>query len=166
MTTRRNSLDDGVLTGLLLGPLITSACLYTSMKSPPREGWVIEEPPILHRSKSFFSASEALILSRRQLLQQTTLCSFIFLMHLAASRKAEARHRARYNTPEGERGSVPRNELHRNYLYAVLAIAVSLMSLFLRFIFAYSGIPIWQGELLFRISQMYLLSMNYRYVLL
>lgn len=141
----RGSLDDGVLTGLLLGPLITCACLYTSLKSPPRKGWLIEDAPTLNRSDNFYSAPEALVLSRRQLLQQTTLCSFILLMHLVVSRKAEARYRARYSAPEGERGSVPRNELHRNCLYAVLAIGVSTMSLILRYIFEYTSIPIWQG---------------------
>lgn len=152
----RNSTDDGVLSALLIGPIISTACLHLSSRllvSLPADGnplpssWLIEPP----RSLGGYSALphptplESLVLARRALVQLSTLCSAMLLVHLTASRWFEAHHRARHNVPEGERASVPRSEWRRNKLYIIFGLAVSAGMLAARFAFALTGLAVWKG---------------------
>lgn len=148
----RNSSDDGVLTALLLGPLVSSACLYSSLRSlaqsrlaiPLPSAWLVEAPLILEKGSVVYTAVEAIALSRRNLLDQSTLCSFVLLVHLTASRSFEARHRTKISTPEGERGSVPRSESRRAYLYIAFTLLVTAVTTGVGYVLNSQGIGIWQ----------------------
>ncbi|PVG04314.1 hypothetical protein CPB86DRAFT_747729 [Serendipita vermifera] len=94
----RTDADDGVLTALLLGPVTTAAMLYGTLYTeitgadlyPP--GWVLEPPFTLSKSLWNMPAREALLSSRRNLVQLSTLCSFVLLVHLCTSNFAPASH--------------------------------------------------------------------------
>lgn len=151
----RDSSDDGVLTALLMPVIIGAANLYVSLKSllsggpdatPLPYWWRIEEPVSLTKYGPKKTVMQSLVLSRRNLLQQATFCSFLLLLHLTASRQLESRHRARKRTPDEERGSVPRKEARRTRYYILFVISTSLASLGLRWGFAQLKIPIWSGS--------------------
>ncbi|KDQ19948.1 hypothetical protein BOTBODRAFT_101902 [Botryobasidium botryosum FD-172 SS1] len=86
-------MDDGVLTALLLGPLVAGAALFASLQqsehssSLPSEehplAWLIDSPLVLNPS---VQPLDALVRSRRYLIQLTTLCSAALLVHLCTSR--------------------------------------------------------------------------------
>lgn len=85
--------DDGVLTALLLGPYVAASMLYGSITTPnlplrPLE-WLVDEPAVLSKSILNLSARSALLNSRRNLVQLTTLCSFVLLVHLFTSRRVD-----------------------------------------------------------------------------
>lgn len=100
-TDARECLDDGVLFALLLGPLLASGMLHHSMQRlssntlRSRE-WLVEHPlvlastPIRHladqaQASDTAKALSALIISRRNLVQLFTLCSFVLLVQLLRS---------------------------------------------------------------------------------
>ncbi|KAL4074815.1 hypothetical protein V8B97DRAFT_1868302 [Scleroderma yunnanense] len=144
--------DDGASTGLSLPPLIAVALLSSAVRkaaSPdsgllPR-GWLIEAPRVLTNGRSPLSALEALILSRRGLIDYASLSSFILVVQILASSWYEARYRRRRSVPEGERGSVPRKEMRRTWLYSAFALVLALVVLCLRFLLARYHIGIWQN---------------------
>lgn len=107
--------------------------------------WLIEPPAVLGKSPGELTAIQALVFSRRTMIQQSTFCSFILLAHLTASRLIEARHRAIVSTPEGERGSVPRKEGRRTWLYFQFTIFVTLSTLAIRSLFEVAEIRVWKG---------------------
>ncbi|KIJ66657.1 hypothetical protein HYDPIDRAFT_86054 [Hydnomerulius pinastri MD-312] len=145
--------DDGVLTGLSFAPLIAMALLYSGLRqasSPnsallPR-GWLIEAPRVLENARAPLSALNALILSRRSLVDYATLCSFILLVQILASSWYEAKYRRRWSVPEGERGSVPRSEMRRTWTYWIYSYVLTLVVLFVRYLLARNHINIWQSE--------------------
>ena len=108
----RNSQDDGILTGLLGGPLISAALLYISLTmasaDPPGDplpvDWRIEAPMTLPDSS--VTPLDALLLSRRYLVSQATFCATLLLVHVSASWVTEARHRKKRVVPEGEVSSL------------------------------------------------------------
>jgi len=142
----RESSDDGILTGLLFGPLIASALLYSVLQqtqvassSPLPPSWRIEPPAHLSNSKSPLTAIEALLLSRYSLIDLSTLCSTILLFHVCASWWFEA-HRCRHiNAPSSERYSVPRSEVRRTSYYVLFTIGVSLGIPWLRALVSKAG---------------------------
>ncbi|KAI0077875.1 hypothetical protein K474DRAFT_1706914 [Panus rudis PR-1116 ss-1] len=150
----RDSADDGVLTGLLVGPLIACALLYLSILSikaststpapqitlPPN--WLIEPPAVL---QGRHTALEALLFSRRNLVSQATFCSTILIVHTWASWVTEARHRRKTRVPDGELSHVPRKESRRTYLYFLFSISVTLWILCVRILLAELKIGIWQN---------------------
>ncbi|KAK7032860.1 dolichol kinase [Favolaschia claudopus] len=93
----RDSSDDGILTALLMGPLISAALLCTALHSP--EGvlppnWSIEPPLSLPvRNTRALPAAAALIRARYNLISLSTLTSAILLLHVCASRWFEDRFR-------------------------------------------------------------------------
>ncbi|TDL25620.1 hypothetical protein BD410DRAFT_813380 [Rickenella mellea] len=167
----RQSSDDGVLTALLLGPLISAACLYVSYRwqasVPPNSlplhpGWIIEAPILLNKAPLRYSTLEALTFSRRNLLQQSTFCSFLLFLHLTASRRIEAMYRAEVSTSEGERGSVPRSEARRTWLFIMFTLAVSVIAICVRGLFEMAEIGIWKDLTFFDIA---LSSLFYQFTL-
>lgn len=149
--TLRNSAADGILTGLLSGPLIVSAVVYASHHAIAKgtnffEGWLIEAPKLLHPD-SPLTALDVLLLSRRSLINQATLCSTILLIHVCSSWVTEDRHRRKVNVPEGEVNSVPRKEGRRAYLYVLFTISVTLWVLCVRIALKEAKLGIWQSKL-------------------
>ncbi|KAI6122178.1 histidine kinase [Pisolithus croceorrhizus] len=134
-------------------PLIAVAFLLSAVRKvaspesgllPP--GWLIEAPRVLTTGRSSLSALEALILSRRTLVDYAVLCSFILVVQILASSWYEARYRRRRSVPEGERGSVPRSEMRRTWLYSAFALVFTLILLVIRFFLAQYHIAIWQSK--------------------
>ena len=149
LLSSRNSSDDGILSGLLIGPLIASAELYTTLKSvstgrpllPPewRVDWTafpLSDPKL--------TQAEALVVSRRALVDLATICSTILLVHVYASWWKEARVR-KDGLPETERASVPRSEMKRLRLYIVFCLVVSLAVVMMQTGFREMGWGIWQS---------------------
>lgn len=149
----RDCPDDGALTGLSFAPLISIALLFSSLRQsalanptslPP--DWLIEAPQILEHAHAPLSALDALILSRRSLVDYATLCSFILLAQIFSSSWYEARFRRARNMPEGERGSVPRSEARRTWTYWTYSYVLTLVVLFVRHLLASNNINLWQSE--------------------
>lgn len=145
----RQSLDDGMFTGLLLGPLISSALLVSALRLSSSHaptlphGWRIEAPAELHRSHASFSALEALVLSRYSLVDLGTFCSTILLFHACASWLIEAKYRKVVDSPEGERASVPRSERLRTSYYVIFTFCVSIGAIGLKVWFQIMAFKIW-----------------------
>lgn len=150
----RESPNDGVLTGLLLPPMIALALLYSALRQvhsptsdpnllPPH--WLIEAPSVLHNPRSPDSAIDALIQSRRGLVDYSTMCSFILLAQVCSSWIIETRYRGRPSVPEGERGSVPRSEMRRTWLYVLFTFGMTMLAITVRYLFALAEIPIWRN---------------------
>ncbi|KAG1747091.1 uncharacterized protein EDB91DRAFT_1048558 [Suillus paluster] len=150
----RHSSNDGVLTGLLLPPMITLALLYSALRQlhspssdpnllPPH--WLIEAPSVLHNPRSPASAIEALVQSRRGLVDYSTLCSFILLAQVCSSWIIETRYRGRPSVPEGERGSVPRSEMRRTWFYVLFTFGMTMLAITVRYVLALAEIPIWRN---------------------
>ena len=88
--------------------------------------------------------AEALVISRRALVDLATICSTILLIHVCASWWKEAQVR-KDGLPETERASVPRSEMRRLRLYIVFGLAVSLAVVAMRAGFRELGWGIWQS---------------------
>jgi dolichol kinase len=123
-TIQRENQDDGYLTALLIGPLAGSCLLYISSKqaastsSPVPPHWRIEPPDTLPPPS--LSPTLSLLLSRRNLVELTILCSFILVAHFCASAARES------STPEEKDGGwVPKKESRRFGLYFVFASLVT-----------------------------------------
>jgi len=136
------------MTGLLLAPLISTALLLVAQRNsssgqvlPP--GWLIEEPATLPNSPS---VADALVLSRYNLVNLATYCSFILLVHVCASRWFENRYGKSSSAPEGERTSVPRSELLRTWYYVVFMFAVTIFNCGLKATLCRQGLRFWQRK--------------------
>ncbi|KAG0708202.1 hypothetical protein DFH29DRAFT_893584 [Suillus ampliporus] len=150
----RESSNDGVLTGLLLPPMIAIALLYSALRqvhSPssdpnlPPPHWLIEAPSVLHNPRSPASAIDALIQSRRGLVDYSTMCSFILLAQVCSSWIIETRYRGRPSVPEGERGSVPRSEMRRTWFYVLFTFGMTILAITVRYLLGLAEIPIWRN---------------------
>ncbi|KAL1751483.1 hypothetical protein FB107DRAFT_221964 [Schizophyllum commune] len=151
----RDSLDDGVLTGLLFGPLIATSLLYISLRSasnpataanPLPAAWRIEPPATLGNGLDAYSVSEAILMSRLSVVDLATLCSFIHLLHVCGSWWLESRFTVGGTpSPDGERRSVPRSEGRRGWYYVLFTVATTLLAFVLRVAFPYFGCGIWQN---------------------
>ena len=109
-------------------------------------GWLIEAPRVLTNARSPLSALQALILSRRGLIDYAVLCSIILVVQILASSWYEARYRQRWSVPEGERGSVPRKEVRRTWLYTAFSLVLAIVVLCLKILFAWYHTGIWHSE--------------------
>ena len=150
----RTSSDDGLISGLILGPLITSALYYVALKvDTPHEGtphppfWHIEAPWRLNNETSF-TPLQALVLSRRNAVDLSTLCSTTLLIHVYASHWFEWRYRKHHKVSEGERGSVPRSEVRKGRLYVVFTFLVCAFLLGLRLALDRARVSLWSREFL------------------
>ncbi|KAH7911347.1 Fph type histidine kinase [Hygrophoropsis aurantiaca] len=149
----RESPDDGILTGLLFGPLIAAALLYSSLKQiqlsrssttfdPLPSAWRIELPRVLPES---LSATESLALSRKSLVDYSTFCSFILLVQVCASWWFEYRCQGRRHISEGERGSVPRSETRRSWYYVLFTFIITGVILGVQAVLSHIDISIWRN---------------------
>ncbi|KAF8501390.1 hypothetical protein F5888DRAFT_1671831 [Russula emetica] len=145
----RTSSDDGLINGLILGPLITSALYYVALKfdteptgtlRPPF--WHIESPWRLSNETSL-TPHQALVLSRRNAVDLSTLCSATLLIHVYSSHWFEWRHRKYHKVSEGERGSVPRSEARKGWLYIAFTFLVCAILLGLRFALDRAQVSLW-----------------------
>ncbi|KAH9057814.1 Fph type histidine kinase [Lactarius vividus] len=146
----RTSSDDGLVTGLIFGPLITSALYYVALRSDMQAAgtsqppiWYIEAPWHLGNDTSL-TPPQALVLSRRNALDLSTLCSLTLSIHVYASHWFEWRYRKQHKVSEGERGSVPRSEARKGWLYTVFTYLVCAFLLGLRFALDRTGLGIWK----------------------
>ena len=148
----RTSSDDGLIIGLIFGPLITSALYYASLRfdAPPAGTsqpafWYIETPWSLGNDTSL-APPQALILSRRAAVDLSTLCSLTLPIHVYASHWFEWRYRKQHKVSEGERGSVPRSEVRKGWLYIVFTYLVCAFLLGLRFALDRVGFGLWKRK--------------------
>lgn len=151
-----DSRDDGIFTGLLLGPIIASAFLLISlgkMTSGKLEsfpvGWLIEAPAMLKNSVKQLPALQANHLSRYSLCDLSTFCSVILLLHATASHWFERGAGKAVNRPEGERISVPRSEGRRSAYYVIFTIISSILMTSLKIFFTIYDINLWRCKCLF-----------------
>ncbi|KAF8920229.1 hypothetical protein CPB85DRAFT_1429038 [Mucidula mucida] len=165
----RDSADDGVLTGLIFPPLIACALLYSSLQqfSTPSPtlfpaNWRIEAPAHLANRNGSYTPLEALILSRYNLINVSTLCGSILLFHICTSRWLEDRYLKKRVLPEGERGSVPRREGLRSWYYVLFAVVVSLSSLTAKFVLQRIESGLWLHLSLFEVL---LVALFYQFAL-
>ena len=152
-----DSPDDGVLTGVLLGPLIATAMLVTALRQEARTvvdpgyqllppSWLVERPIVLDGSPLPKTVLEALVLSRRHLVDISTVCSAILLAQVSASWWYESRFQRATNAPEGERASVPRSEGRKFGLYVLFIFGSTMTALCIRAFAVDAGLGIWQSE--------------------
>lgn len=150
----RESRDDGILTGLLLGPLIASGLLYFTiwkashypMSAALPKWWLMESPIVLSSSIPPLTASEAVLVSRYNLVDLSTFCSTILLFHVCASWWLEGYYSKSGSKPEGERASVPRSEGRRALYYILFTLTVSITMLVLRIVLQKYGIGLWSRQ--------------------
>jgi hypothetical protein len=114
-------------------------------KTPLPSSWYIEHPATLEKSVLRLTSLEALLRSRRVLVQLATFCSFLLLTHLVSSRLYEARCRAKRSTPEGERASVPRSKWQRAKMYTLFSFVVSASAVALRYALYSGNLGVWNG---------------------
>jgi hypothetical protein len=109
--------------------------------------WQIEAPWRLSGETSL-TPLQALVLSRRNAVDLSTLCSTTLLIHVYASHWFEWRHCRHHKVSEGERGSVPRSEARKGWLYIVFTFLVCAFLLGLRFALdrAQVGLGLWRRE--------------------
>ena len=154
--------DDGVLTGVLLGPLIASALLLSSLHQKQTESpglnsfWRIEGPAVLPNSRTPLTPLDALILSRRNLVDLATFCSTLLLAQVIASWIFEWKYTLKDNALEGERASVPRQEGRKVGLYILFTFSTTLGALCIKALALDTGLGIWQSALLLFSSARYL----------
>ena len=150
----RESRDDGIFTGLLLGPLIASGLLsftirqtshYPTLEALPK-WWLMESPIVLSNAIPSLTASEAVLVSRYNLVDLSTFCSTILLFHVCASRWLEGCYSKSGGKPEGERASVPRSEGRRALYYIFFTLTVSVAMLVLRIVLQKYGIGLWSRQ--------------------
>jgi dolichol kinase len=109
--------------------------------------WHIEAPWCLSGETSF-TLSQALVLSRRNAVDLSTLCSTTLLIHVYASHWFEWRHRKYHKVSEGERGSVPRSEVRKGKLYIAFTFLVCVFLLGLHFALDRTRVSLWRREFL------------------
>ena len=144
----RPNLDDGYFTALLIGPGLAASMLYqttilSSQALPYRSpSWLIEPP---YTSELTPSALTALMYSRRALVQLTTLCSSLLLVHLIASGI-----RQRYFSNAGRCDTVPQSEVRRTFLYCALMSFTTIALIAFRSLgHTYFGVrDLWPGSFL------------------
>jgi dolichol kinase len=98
----------------------------------------------LHNSPESSTALQALILSRLNLVNLSTLCSTIMLVHVCFSWWLESRYQKVENVPEGERASVPRSESQRTWRYIRFMLRSTLGTFIAKVLFSWQGYGIWQ----------------------
>ncbi|VDB85471.1 unnamed protein product [Peniophora sp. CBMAI 1063] len=138
----RDAPDDGIVTGLVLSPLISAALFYNTLADRRvLPGWHIEPPMMLPVSS--LSPIDAVVRSRAAAIDLGTLCSAALLLHVGASVAFEARFRKTHPVPDGERGSVPRSEMRKAGYYIAFVFFSTLSLLAIRITLPVFGIGIW-----------------------
>jgi hypothetical protein len=129
--------------------------------------WHIEAPWCLSNEASL-TPLQALVLSRRNAVDLSTLCSTTLLIHVYTSHWFEWRHRKHHKVSDGERGSVPRSEARKGWLYIFFTFLVCVILLGLRFALDRAQVGLWRREfqVLFLPFQDLMNDMNIRFVVL
>lgn len=139
--------DDGVLTALLLGPIAAASMLYGTLLTntpghafyPP--GWLIEPPVHLTKSQTPIHPNQALLNSRRNLVQLSTLCSFVLLAHICTSNLASSN--GAHWTGEGERRM---RKGWRSWSFIGYAISITTAAGLFHFLGDILSWEIWKGN--------------------
>lgn len=176
----RECLDDGVLFALLLAPLIASGLLHDAMQRlssatlRPR-AWRIEDPLVLSttpirnlggivpENTETVRALSALAISRRNLVQLFTLCSFVLLVQLTRSLilgnrlsmtapppSSTGMERELSDSAKSGRGLgaywLKRGEWRRTRSVVLFAFIVTAGCIVVKIATAYIGRGVWSGE--------------------
>jgi dolichol kinase len=145
------------LTALLLGPVTTAAMLYGTIYTelagadlyPP--GWVLEPPFILSKSLWKIPAREALLNSRRNLVQLSTLCSFVLLVHLCTSNFSSTSHTMPNTSNEqkisnGDHGERKMRRGRRSWNFVGYTFLISTVAVVFHIIGDSLGLEVWKGQ--------------------
>ncbi|KAG8935523.1 hypothetical protein FRC02_007882 [Tulasnella sp. 418] len=172
--------DDGSVTALLFVPLVASTLLHLSLSrssaSTYPSNWYIEAPKELLPSPyhTHVTASEALVLSRRNLVQLSTFCSFILFSHISAWRWKRSRCPTSSLYPNAlaiaingalptpEDSLIPRNEVKRSWLYTKFCLLLTFVALLIRWVVEASQIGIWQD---LSYTDVILVSLSFQFVM-
>jgi dolichol kinase len=130
----RDASDDGVLTALLLPPLIASGAFYYAFRVNEKggewlRGWLIEAPGS-DPSTSNARVLANLIQNRRSLLELCCMCSIIHVFQFLASRAERYRKVSLVNdVPATHRSWLTRSEARKVWLYIGFTFIVTLGSI-------------------------------------
>lgn len=116
--------------------------------APLPEAWLIEAPPVLEHARHPLTAFEALLRSRKNLVQLMTLSSGILLVHLFASRSSQKVHAwraAAVETGSLEKPWLPRSEGSKSMSYVGFTAILTAGALLLKAFFVYAGLNVWPG---------------------
>jgi dolichol kinase len=131
--------DDGVLTALLMGPYAAVSMLYGSLTTPDQPlrppSWLVEAPTTLPQPTPKMPAREALLCARRNLVQLTTLCSFVLLAHLCTSKQV---HIKAGSWPPKKRG-------RRSWFFVGYSLLISAAAVTSHIVFDRLSLSIWKG---------------------
>lgn len=135
-------MDDGILTALLMGPYAAVSMLYGSLTTPNQSlrptTWLVEAPATLPHSTTTMPAREALLCARRNLVQLTTLCSFVLLVQLCTSKQVDlSRIRTSFWFPK-TRG-------RRSWLFVGYSLLISTAAVTFKIASDMLSLNIWQG---------------------
>lgn len=153
-------MDDGVLTALLMGPYAAVSMLYGSLTTPNLPlrptSWLVEAPATLPRSTPNLPAREALLCARRNLVQLTTLCSFVLLVQLCTSKQVNlSRIKAGFWCPK-TRG-------RRSWLFVGYSLLISAAAVTFHIASDILSLNIWQGKSFFAEEVPMLTSLDLTY---
>lgn len=136
----RSEADDGVLTGLLMGPLIACSMLYGTLISPEPE--IQPSLPLVQLQSPFpntsISPRVSLINGRRGLVQLTTLSSFVLLVHFICS-KFFSVYRPTETSPSRARG-------WRTWTFTGYALEITAIAVFFHALCHVFGLRVWKGR--------------------
>ncbi|KAF8199644.1 hypothetical protein BJ912DRAFT_1020220 [Pholiota molesta] len=127
----RAARDDGIFTGLLLGPIIASALLFTSIKQIVLKS---AGPP------------------ESCLVELSTFCSAILLFQVCASWWIEYLACKGGSKSDGERLSVPRKEGRRSLYFVLFTLATSVVMITLKVVLRTYDVKLWKYLNLFEVA--------------
>src|SRR5258706_1648836 len=125
-----------------MGPYAAVSMLYGSLTTPNLPlrptSWLVEAPASLPNSTSRMPAREALLCARRNLVQLTTLCSFVLLVQLCTSKQVNlSRIKAGFWFPKS-RG-------RRSWLFVGYSLLISAAAVTFHIASDVLSLNIWQG---------------------
>jgi len=125
-----------------MGPYAAVSMLYGSLTTPslplPPTSWLVEAPATLPHSTPKMTAREALLCARRNLVQLTTLCSFVLLVQLCTSKQVDlSRIKAGFWFPK-KRG-------RRSWLFVGYSLLISAAAVTFHIVSDMLSLNIWQG---------------------
>ena len=115
-------------------------------------GWRIEPPLTLSQSRHCLPASQAALLSRYSLVELSTYCSTMVLLHVCAScffERLSGKGVEGVPKPEGERSSVPRSEGRRSWYYILFTLTSSALMVGLKVASSTFDLKFWICEYVF-----------------
>lgn len=129
--------------------MLSAALLYAAEQEPETvqkanlgPSWLVESLTQVSQTRTL---RESLIVSRRNLVDMSTLCAAFLLVQVFASWSYEWWTRSS-DTPEGERTSVPRDEARRSVLALGFMLCATIGALALKMSFEAFRSGIWQSE--------------------